>query len=288
MGRPRRIRWTAIVSEHSQTMSILAALRPGSAERAGTGDTRGRPLVVAHRGFSHVAPENTVPALRQAIGIGADLVEVDVRRTADGQLVVLHDRSLQRTTDVGRVWPDRTEHPVEAFTLCEVQALDAGGWMGKGYSGTTIPTLVQVLDLLESTHVGLLLELKEPSRFPGIENDVAQLLGHHPMGRDRRVTVQSFDTDALRRFGRLAPRIQRAVLTKTLPLRPSLLAWATAVNPWHAAITTAYVRRAKLAGVDTFGWTANSAPDIRRLWATGVDAIITDRPDIALRTIRSG
>ena len=269
-------------------MSILTARRPGSAGPAEIQDTYVRPLVVAHRGFSHVASENTLPALQQAVRVGADLVEIDVQRTRDGQLVALHDRSLRRTTDIARVWPHRTEDPLESFTLCEVQALDAGSWKGSGHTGTTIPTLVQVLDFLEGTGVGLLLELKEPSRFPGIERDVAQLLGHHPMGRRRRVTVQSFDTDALRRFGRLEPKIQRGVLTKTVPLRPSLLAWAAAVNPWHGAITASYVRRAKLAGVDTFGWTVNSVSDISRLWATGVDAIITDRPDVALRTIDSG
>src|SRR5690349_20560695 len=99
----------------------------------------GQPWVVAHRGASHVAPENTLSALRSALAAGAEMVEVDVRRTADGALVLLHDQSLMRTTDVEVLYPSRAPWRVQDFTLDEICGLDAGAWWSPTYAGESVP-----------------------------------------------------------------------------------------------------------------------------------------------------
>ncbi|MFY0407160.1 glycerophosphodiester phosphodiesterase [Solicola sp. PLA-1-18] len=256
-------------------MSVLSAWKQTVAEQ------ESRTRVVAHRGFSHAAPENTLSAVRAAVDAGSDEVEIDVQRTADGQLVVLHDRTLRRTTDIERVWPSRADDPVETFTLAELSELDAGARWGRRAVHEPVPTLVEVLDVLALTDVRLLLELKKPAHFPGIERDLALVLDHHPVGRRRDVEVQSFDTAALRRFHRLAPQVSHGVLTKVAPQRPQLLSWAKGVNPWHGSVTAGYVRRARLVGLTTYAWTVNGVEDMQRLVEAGVDAIITDRPDLA-------
>lgn len=101
---------------------------------------------IAHRGASGYVPENTLAAVRPGVEQGADLVEIDVQRSADGALVVMHDTTLARTTDVEEVFPDRAPWDVGDFTLAELRLLDAGSWFGHEFAGEPVPTLEQVLD----------------------------------------------------------------------------------------------------------------------------------------------
>lgn len=257
-------------------------LRPGLPALAAR--PRG-PLVIAHRGFSHVAPENTLHAVHRAAAAGADAVEVDVQRSRDGHLVVLHDRTLRRTTDVARLWPTRVGDPVESFTLAELRRLDAGSWKHPNFAGVGVPTLRQVLALLQRSGTDLLLDLKEPASHPGIATDLARLLDDHPHGGAEHVFVQSFDAGTLHDFARQRPSYRIGLLTLRAPALPAPAAWATAVNPWHHSITDSYVRRAQLAGLRTYAWTVNTEAEMRRLTLRGVDALITDRPDLARETI---
>ncbi|MFD1824541.1 glycerophosphodiester phosphodiesterase [Mumia zhuanghuii] len=246
--------------------------------------TMRRPRVVAHRGASAVAPENTLAAVAAAVTNGADAVEVDVQSTRDGVPVIVHDATLARTTDVARHLPRRANDPVPSFTYDEVRRLDAGSWFGPGHAGEPVPTLEQVLDTLRASGVGLLLEIKNPGSQPYLVAEVAEVLRCFSPGV--AVTVQSFDAEALRAFGRLMPTVPRGLLVRHTPRNPALEAWVSAVNPWHGAVTSAYVRRAQLAGLETYVWTANSRAAIRRAADAGVEGIITDRPSRALAVLR--
>jgi len=116
------------------------------------------PLISAHRGFSAIAPENTMPALQAAFDAGADIAEIDIRMTADGALVLMHDAALDRTTT--------GSGPLSAMTLAEIRKLDAGSWFGPSYAGTPVPTLDEVLEWSRG-RLGLLIELKNfPDRDP--------------------------------------------------------------------------------------------------------------------------
>ena len=134
-----------------------------------------KPWVVAHRGASAYAPENTVPAFELAAQQGATFVEFDLQLTKDKQVVCLHDNSLERTTDVEQVFPDglapqRRHADVDArrLTLAEVKRLDAGAWFDAKFRGTRIPTFGETIDALRGKS-GLFIEVKSPERYEGIE-----------------------------------------------------------------------------------------------------------------------
>ncbi|WP_279637016.1 glycerophosphodiester phosphodiesterase family protein, partial [Pseudomonas aeruginosa] len=144
------------------------------------------PAVIAHRGASYDAPEETAAAYLLARDLGADYLEADVQRSRDGVLVALHDDTLERTTDVAEVFPERAKDPVSSFTLAELKRLDAGSWFNRafperarpGFVGLRILTLDEMLDIAEggANKPGLYLETKVPAQFPGIEDDLRKLL----------------------------------------------------------------------------------------------------------------
>jgi len=247
---------------------------------------------VAHRGASARAPENTLAAIREGTVMGADLIEVDVQRTKDGQLVLLHDTHLARTTDVKRIFPRRAPWKVADFTYAELLRLDAGAWKAPEYAGERIPTLDEALDVIRRSRAGLLLELKAPALYPGIEAEVAATMRVVPGFLEAavttgRVVVQSFDFDSMRSYRELEP-------TATVGLRgtpatralPELATWADQVNPHHKSIDPAYVRAVQDAGMDCLVWTVNAIPNMRRAINMGVDGVITNRPDVLGQVLR--
>jgi glycerophosphoryl diester phosphodiesterase len=143
-------------------------------------------VVIAHRGASYDAPEETVPAYVLARDWGADYLEADIQRTKDGVLICLHDDKLNRTTDISKKFPDRADQPVSTFTWAELSTLDAGSWFNEKYSararkefvGLKIVTLDELITIAENgdNRPGIYLETKEASQFPGIEKDIATLL----------------------------------------------------------------------------------------------------------------
>ena len=252
---------------------------PGDAVRAGhTGPV---PLVIAHRGASVDAPENTLAAVEIALAQGADRVEVDVRRTADGHLVLVHDTDLRRTTDVAA---DRAGDPVGTFTLAELQRLDAGSWHDPRFAGERIPTLPQLLDLVRG-RAGVHLELKDPARYPGIEQQVVAAL--RP-GDD--VLVQSFDHAGVRRVHALAPRLRVGLLTEE-PLDAAAVraaaAFAAEINPAVEVVDAELVETVREHGLGVSVWTVDDTAELERVLALGVDGIITDVPAV-LRGVLAG
>ncbi|MFL1382183.1 MULTISPECIES: glycerophosphodiester phosphodiesterase [unclassified Nocardiopsis] len=253
-----------------------------------------RPIIaVSHRGAAGHAPENTLAGLDAARRFGAQTVEIDVQRTRDGALVLLHDVTLTRTTNVEEVFPNRSSHLVADYTLAEVRRLDAGSWFSAGFAGERVPTLGEALDRLSELDLNLFLEIKEPARYPGIEKEiVAELhkrpgwLEHNPPWEPRRLVVQSFDWEVTRSSKRMLPSVPHALLGRVPEARLGEFGWAHMVNPNHTAINAAYVELLHEHGFETMPYTVNTRAGMDAVLRMGVDGFITDYPDAGQRAIR--
>ncbi|MEW1722986.1 glycerophosphodiester phosphodiesterase family protein [Streptomyces sp. NPDC093109] len=254
------------------------------------------PLVIAHRGASAYAPENTLAAVDTAAALGIDWVENDVQRTKDGELVVIHDETLRRTTDAERVFPDRAPWRVGDFTAAEIARLDAGGWFGPEWTGARVPTLGRYLRAVEANRQNLLLEIKGPERYPGIEGDILRVLREEGwLDRahvTRRLVVQSFGADSVRTVHTRRPDITTGFLgSPAVTELPAYAAFADQINPAHTSLTGAYVAAAhrlkgphgKPLAVST--WTVDDAAGAVRVADMGVDGIITNRPDVVREAV---
>jgi glycerophosphoryl diester phosphodiesterase len=235
-------------------------------------------LNIAHRGASADAPENTLAAVHRAVRDGADLVEVDVQRSRDGALVLLHDTTLHRTTDARVRFPRRGPWRVGDFTLDELRRLDAGGWWSPLHARETIPTLDELFDALHGTGVGVQLELKAPAAHPGVVRDLAVLLSERSADL-AGVVVQSFDFAAMKELKTRVPEVAVGLLGR--PARANLAAlatWADQVNPSHLAVDRDYVESLHELGLECRVWTVDRTLAMRRAARLGVDGIITNRP----------
>jgi glycerophosphoryl diester phosphodiesterase len=223
---------------------------------------------VAHRGYSAVAPENTLPAFAAALRGGATIVEFDVRTTIDAVPVVIHDRTLERTTTgSGPVW--------EA-TYDDVRALDAGGWFSPAYAGVRVPTLAETIDLIAPADAELLLEIKPPATPEQVKVILEQVASR---GLLDRTIVQSFDPAVVA----MVPADWRRGLLR-LDLSPETPALAASLgivfcNPPVGDFLRETDTAAALitAGVEIMPWTANDPARWPALAAAGAAGLITDR-----------
>ncbi|MFG1830825.1 glycerophosphodiester phosphodiesterase family protein, partial [Micromonospora chersina] len=248
----------------------------------------------AHRGSSGMAPENTAAAFELAIAEGADYVETDVQLSADGELVIIHDVTLTRTTDARRVFADRPPWTVHDFTLAELRKLDAGGWYAAEFAGQHILTLDELLDLL-GDRVGLNLELKSPAVNPGLAQAVVARLRRRrdwiaPGARPRPLIVGSFDEQALRDVHAHLPDVPVSLITYDVPAGgrlADLAGWVFSVNPDIRRLRPEDAARVIEAGLALVPWTVDS-PELWR-WALdlGVDGMITNYP-YALKDLLQG
>lgn len=243
-----------------------------------------RILNVAHRGASAAAPENTLAAVRRAIELGADKIEVDVQRARDGALVLVHDTTLARTTNVADVFPNRGPWRVGDFTHDELSRLDAGSWKSPVFAGEPVPTLDQAVEVIQEAGVGLLLELKAPELYPGIVADLAAGLGGRSgvgasLMAERRLVVQSFGFAAMKELKTQVPEVPVGLLgTPARANLPALSTWADQVNPSHLSIDKGYVDSVHDLGMDCLVWTVNRGTAMKRALRIGVDGVITNRP----------
>lgn len=254
-------------------------------------DTGDRPAVIAHRGASAYAPENTLAAVDKAAELGIRWVENDVQRTKDGELVVIHDDSLKRTTDVEEVFPDRAPWKVKDFTADEIARLDAGSWFDPAYADARVPTLSQYMERVELHRQRLLLEIKNPELYPDIEWQTLKVLGNEGwLDHDHlmnRLIVQSFSADSLRTVHDLKPAVKTGFLGT--PPASGLAEYGTfadQINPSYTSISRGYVASVHMfAGahgkpLEVFTWTVNDADTARLVTGYGVDGIITNTPDV--------
>ena len=236
------------------------------------------PRVIGHRGASAYAPENTLASIRKAAELGARWVEFDVRLTRERDLVLMHDDTVARTTDGrGRVLD---------LTLAELGALDAGAWFGGAFSGERVPSLADAIALLAALGLGANIEMKtgkEEARA------TAEALGRILAAGWPRAApaplVSSFEIAALAAMQSAAPAWPRGLLLKQLEgdwrgLLERL--GAATLNLDHRPLDAAKVARASAAGRPVLCYTVNDPARARQLFAWGVAAVVTDRPDTLL------
>lgn len=234
------------------------------------------PLSFAHRGASHEAPANTLAAFRRAFDLGADGIEFDVQLSKDGQVVVIHDFSVDATTDGHGLVCEKT--------LAELKALDAGIRFDPTFVGERIPTLQELIEAI-GHHLLLNIELKTTSlRGEGLAEAVVPMIeDNHLLDR---VVVSSFNPLAIRRVRRLNPSIPIGLLCsldQPIFLRRAWfrhLVQPEALHPNHVAVGQEYMRWAKKRDYRVHVWTADDPNDMRQLMQLGVDIIITNRPDL--------
>ncbi|MEU5399337.1 glycerophosphodiester phosphodiesterase family protein [Streptomyces sp. NPDC005963] len=269
----------------------LAQADQGTERPGAVASSDGGPTVIAHRGASGYAPENTLAAIDLADDMGFDWVENDVQRTRDGQLVVIHDETLARTTDVEQRFPDRAPWRVRDFTAAEIGTLDAGSWFGQKWTHARVPTLRQYLDRVDSNGQKLLLEIKRPELYPGIEKDTLRVLRQEGwLDRSHvrsRLVMQNFSADSVKTVHRLRPDVITGFLgTPPVAELPSYAAFTDQINPAASSVTADYVASVQRlkgphgARLQVNTWTVNDAATAARMSGFGVDGIITDRPDV--------
>lgn len=243
----------------------------------------GRPQIFAHRGAKAVAPENTLPAFEQALALNADGIELDVHLSKDGQLVVIHDFTVDKTT---------TGHgPVRSFTAAELAQLDAGSHFHADFAGTGVPTLVEVFDLVgDRCRINVEIKSEDPNGGNEVEA-LVQLIQQRALYD--QVIVSSFNPITLIKMRWVDPKVKLGLLYYA-DLPPHLRqAWFTpilqpeALHPHHSLVDEELMVWAHNKGCAVNTWTVNDVTEAKRLAALGVDAIITDVPDIIRETLAS-
>jgi glycerophosphoryl diester phosphodiesterase len=228
-----------------------------------------RPLVIAHRGASGTAPENTLAAFRRAAALGADMIELDVQLSRDRAVIVLHDATLDRTTD--------GTGPAGARTLAELTALDAGAWFAPAFAGERIPTLAQVL---AAVRLPLNVELKAGGGRRLVEETLRVV---EAAGACDRVVFSSFDGRLLEWVRTCSAKAECAVLWLHPELDDALrLAERVGARALHLrkdVVSHARVAIARRAGLAVRAWTVNDTAELRLLEDAGVSGIFTDYPE---------
>lgn len=240
------------------------------------------PLVIAHRGASGEAPENTLVAIRRALEVRSDVIEIDVHLSKDKEVMVIHDASVDRTTN--------GEGLVQNLTKKELQALDAGNWKNSEFANEQIPSLSEVLELINGNAI-LLIEIKKgkSGRYSGIEDKVWKLIKSHQA--QNWVIVQSFETETVNQFLSITSEIEvHKLIVGRFPLLPihNDGKWrfrnywkydqVQAINPYHKFLTKKMVRRIHRQNQKVFTYTVNEISDMNRCVRLGVDGIITNYP----------
>ncbi len=251
-----------------------------------------RTLVIAHRGYSEIAPENTLPSFKLAKKAGADLVELDYYHSKDGKLVVMHDGTLDRTTDATSRWGG-SKIKLDSKTLAELKELDAGKWFDPQFAGTKVPTLEEALDLIQDGNMTL-IERKEGDAATCVKMLQAR-------GLVNKLVVQSFDWNYLADFhaleakqvlGALGPLSSKDGKKLSAPekvLNPEWVDLAlksgVRVIGWNNQVTKEAVDYAHSKGVRIWVYTINDQAEANRLMDLGVDGIITNNTSIIWRAV---
>jgi glycerophosphoryl diester phosphodiesterase len=234
--------------------------------------------VVAHRGASGHAPENTLAAFRRAVELGASFIETDLQLSRDVHFVAIHDETLERTTS--------GTGPVHERTLAELRQMDAGSWFGSDYSGEKIPTLEEVLEFARQKDVVFYLELK-PCAAWGAEHALVGAL--RQAGEIARAVVLSFDGGTLGMLRKLEPTLMTGLLAESMsddPIGTAVKVGARQLAVRGDLVTPALLAEARKADLQVVSWTINHPAHMRALADAGVDGIITDYPERLLPATR--
>jgi glycerophosphoryl diester phosphodiesterase len=230
--------------------------------------------VIGHRGCAAHAPENTLAGLREAAARRIAWVEIDVCLLGDGTPVIIHDATVDRTTD--------GTGSLAKLDWAHVSRLDAGSWFAPRFAGERVPRLDEALAEVKALGLGLNLELKthadEGARLVAA---VAPVLRASSLAT-AKLLVSSFDHSALGAFHAAAPDTAIAVLFREIPLRWQMTASAVdavAINASYRHVSEAAIRSVKAAGLDVYLYTPRAPADVAPMWAWGIDGVFTDDPE---------
>jgi glycerophosphoryl diester phosphodiesterase len=228
-------------------------------------------LLIAHRGASGHAPENTLGAFKKAVSLGASFIETDLQLTRDARLVAIHDESVNRTTNGKGL--------VHEMSLAELRRLDAGSWFGSEYAGERIPTVDEILEFAKKYDVVFYLEIK-PGGAWGAEHALVAAL--RESNQIARTVVISFDPAILASARKLEPTLMTALLYDgniEKPLDQALDVGARQLAVRGDLVTPWLLSAARKKDLQIVCWTINHSAHIRLLMAAGVDGVISDYPD---------
>ncbi len=228
-------------------------------------------LIIAHRGASGHAPENTLAAFRKAVAQGATFIETDLQLSRDVRLVAIHDATVNRTIN--------GQGSVQDMTLADLRRLDAGSWFGSEFTGERIPTLEEILEFSKRNDVVFYLEIK-PGGSRGGEHALVGAL--RESGEIPRVVVISFDSEIVLNLRKIEPTLMTGLLYDGQienPLEKAVEIGARQVAVRGDLVTPALIDEARKKDLQVVCWTVNHPAHMRMLMAAGVDGIMSDYPD---------
>jgi glycerophosphoryl diester phosphodiesterase len=254
-----------------------------------------QPLLIGHRGYSALAPENTLPSFQLALNAGADLIELDYHKSQDGVPMVIHDPILDRTTNARKKWKLR-RIKVSSKTSAEIQTLDAGSWFDEKFFGAKVPTLVEVLELICGSGAVAVIEHKS-----GDARTLADLL--REQDRIHQVVVISFNWKFLRELHALAPELVLGALGPPArlsnggrPIHPrrhlssrlkDLVKTGARIAVWNRKLSKRSVQAAHRRGVKVWIYTVDEVRIARQLLKRGVDGIISNKVEAMQQVVKS-
>jgi glycerophosphoryl diester phosphodiesterase len=247
------------------------------------------PIVVAHRGASGYAPENTMAAIKKAITMGVDMIEIDVQLSKDKEVVLMHDLTVDRTTN--------GKGKVRDLYLEEIKKLDAGKWFSSEFSGEKVPTLEEVIQAING-QCKLLIEVKRvKSKKLEIENKIVQLINKY--NAYNWCIVQSFETQVIKNIQELDKSIEcHKLVTMNISVLPlhidsriktgTIYKYKTvqSINPYFKMLNKRKVNKIHSRGQKIITWTVNEPEDMKRMIEMGVDGIITNYPDRLIQLLK--
>jgi glycerophosphoryl diester phosphodiesterase len=228
-------------------------------------------LVIAHRGASGHAPENTLAAFKEAVALGATFIETDLQLTRDARFVAIHDDTVNRTTN--------GQGAVHDLTLTELRKLDAGSWFGSEFAGERIPTLEEILEFSKKNDVVFYLELKPGGSWGGEHALIGAL---RESGEIARSVVISFDAGVLAAIRKVEPTLMTGLLYDgqiSDPLEKAVEIGARQVAVRGDLVTPWMLGQARRRDLQVVCWTVNHPAHMRMLMTAGVDGIMSDYPD---------
>lgn len=228
-------------------------------------------LVIAHRGASGHAPENTLAAFRRAVALGASFIETDLHLSRDAHFVAIHDDTVHRTTN--------GQGKVHDLTLADLRRLDAGSWFGSEFSGERIPTLEEILEFAKKNDVVFYLELKPTGAWGGEHALIGAL---RESGEIARTIVISFDAGIIAALRKIEPTLMTGLLFEgqiDQPLERAVEVGARQLAVRGDLVTPALIAEARKRDLQIVCWTVNQPAHMRMLIEAGVDGIMSDYPD---------
>jgi glycerophosphoryl diester phosphodiesterase len=247
-------------------------------------------LNIGHRGASAYAPEHTFASYDLAIEQGADYIEIDLQMTADGVLVAMHDKTLNRTADAPEGVPERyCRGLVSKKTLEQIKMCDVGSWFGPEYAGEKIPTLEEIFQRY-GTSVNYYIETKNPEAAPGMEEELLRLMDEYgltePAEESWQVLIQSFSAESLMKIHEMNPdlpliQLYWAGTSKSIQRDLDAVSeYAVGIGPYKKDVDAALVEAAHEHCLAVHPYTVNTVEEMEALIALGVDGMFTNNPDL--------